>query len=89
MKKTPKDLASPPILASLNAIVAVTALTGIASKAVPAAKASEMNYDVKLQKSFGQNNVDMTTYTTVATQSYQFGRPGYNNDDSKTTTDQF
>jgi len=89
MKKTPKDLATSPILASLNAIVAATALTGIASKSTPTVNASESSYDVMQQKSTGFVNTDMTSYNTVATQSYIGFNGQYGVDDSRTTTDPY
>lgn len=92
MKKTPKDLASTPAFIALNSFVAASALTGIVSNMVTVANAAESNYDTKLQKSVNPaSSPEMTTYTTVATQSWppagQSG--GYGNDDSKTTTDAF
>lgn len=85
MKKTPKDLATSPAFAALNATVAVTALAGIASKSIPSANATEASYDLKLQKSTSSiSTPEMTTYNTVATDC-GFGRP--DRDDSKTTTD--
>lgn len=84
MKKTPLDLASSPIINAANAIVAVTALSGIAIKAIPVAKASDYTYDTKLQKRVDSNEIDMRTYTTTQTKDL-LG----NVNDSKTTTDQF
>jgi hypothetical protein len=91
MKKTPLDLASSPVLAALNTIVAASALAGVAAKSVPSVNADDLSYDTKLQKSVGGSDVDMTTYTTTHTQSFPppGQRGGYQNDDSKTTTDQF
>lgn len=88
--KTPKDLASAPALVALNTIVAASALTGIVSNTVSVAKASESNYDTKLQKSVNPaSSPEMTTYNTVATNSFNPNGSGLSQDDSRTTTDQF
>lgn len=89
MKKTPKDLASSPIITVVNSIVAATALTSIATKAVPSAQASEGKYDIKAQKDTGFSIPEMRTYNTVGTQSYIGYNGQYGVDDSKTTTDQW
>jgi hypothetical protein len=88
MKKTPKDLASTPAFVGLNSFIAASALTGIVSNMVTVVKAAESNYDTKIQKSVNPaSSPEMTTYTTVGTNSY--GNHGYGQDDSKTTTDTF
>ncbi len=88
MKKTPLDLASSPVLAALNTIVAASALAGVAAKSVPTVNADDVTYDTKLQKNVGKtNDVDMRTYTTTGTTC--FGTPYGQYDDSKTTTDQY
>lgn len=92
MKKTPKDLASPPAFVALNAMVAASALTGMLSQTVGSAKAKEPTYDTKIQKSVHDASpAEMATYTTTYTQSYPpLGTPGgWGNDDTKTTSDQF
>jgi hypothetical protein len=92
-KKTPANFATTSALSALNAIVAVTALTGIASSMASKAQASDSNqagYNMESQKSLDTNGLEMTTYTTVSTQSFvPGGGMGTSNDDSKTTTDQF
>jgi len=92
MKKTPKDLAATPAMLAFNTIVAASALTGIVSNMVSVAKATEPSYDAKFQKStHGLSAPEMTTYTTVYTQSYPPPGQGYQygNDDTRTTTDAF
>lgn len=92
MKKTPKDLATPPAMIALNAIAAASALTGIVSGMISKANANEASYDTKLQKSSHDLSApEMTTYTTVYTQSYPPPGQGfqYGNDDTKTSSDAF
>jgi hypothetical protein len=88
MKKTPADFASTPAAKALNAIVAVSALTGIIGAMTPKAQAADETqpaYNPSSQKSVGVNGLDMITYTTVATGSTLF----QSQEDSKTTSDQF
>ena len=86
-KKTPADFASTPALKAVNALVAITALAGMATNMAPAAHAaddSKATYNPATQKSIGVDGLEMITYTTVATGSV-FGSP----EDTKTTSDQF
>lgn len=92
MKRTPKDLAGVPAVMTVNAIVAASALAGILSNMIGKAVASEPSYDTKLQKSSHNLSApEMTTYTTVYTQSFPppGAGTGYGNDDTKTTTDAY
>ena len=87
MKKTPSAFATTPAANALQALVAVAALSGIASNITSTAHATEgaqATYNPATQKSIGVNGLDMITYTTVATGG-NFGQPA----DSKTTSDQF
>ena len=89
-KKTPANFATTSALSALNAIVAVTALTGIASSMISKAQATDQNqsgYNTESQKSLGSNGLEMTTYNTTATQSWQIGGNGPSNDDTHTDTD--
>ena len=92
-KKTPANFATTSALSAVNAIVAVTALTGIASSMASKAQASDntqATYNTETQKSLGTNGLELTTYTTVSTQSFvPGGGIGPSNDDSKTSTDQY
>ena len=87
MKKTPSAFAAAPAANALQALVAVAALSGIASNITSTAHASEgaqATYNPATQKSVGVNGLDMITYTTVQT-----GTSIVSQDDAKTTTDQF
>lgn len=88
MKKTPADFASTPAVRALNAIVAVSALTGIIGAMTPKAQAADETqpaYNPASQKSVGVNGLDMITYTTTQTGSFN----QFSQEDSKTTSDQF
>ena len=89
-KKTPANFATTSALSAVNAIVAVTALTGIASSMASKAQASDNTqaaYNTETQKSLGANGLEMTTYNSTSTQSFQFGQQGLVNDDTHTDTD--
>ena len=90
-RKTPRFFATNPSLTLINTLVAVSAATGIASKMIPSAHASEKFacYNLESQKTFNTGGIEMTTYNTVSTQSF----PGLDGrlqiDDSTTTTDNY
>lgn len=87
MKKTPADFAASPTVNALQALVAVAALSGIASNITTTAHATEgalATYNPATQKSVGVSGIDLVTYSTVYTQTTVVSH-----DDSKTTTDQF
>ena len=88
-KKTPSFFATNPSLTLFNTLVAVSAATGIASKMIPSAHASDKAcYNLESQKSFNTGGIEMTTYNTVGTQSCPMGNP-WQTDDSTTTTDNY
>ena len=90
MKKTPADFASSPTINALQALAAVTALSGIASSITSTAQATEGNqatYNAATQKAVGIGGLDLATVTTTATQSYQL--TGFGTDDAKSTQDAF
>lgn len=90
MKKTPADFATAPTVNALQALVAVAALSGVASSITSTAQATEgsqATYNPSSQKSVGLNGIDLATVTTTATQSYQIG--GFGTDDAKSTQDVF
>lgn len=87
-KKTPADFASTPAHKAVNALVAITALAGMAANMAPAAHAaddSQATYNPATQKSVGVDGLEMITYTTVSTGSYFAG----GQEDTKTTSDTF
>ena len=87
-KKTPADFASAPAHKAVNALVAITALAGMAANMVPDAHAadnSQATYNPATQKSVGVDGLEMITYTTVNTGSFVGG----SQEDTKTTSDQF
>jgi len=90
MKKTPADFATAPTVTALQALVAVSALAGLASQSVTpvqAAEGAQTTYNPATQKSVGANGLDLATITTVATQSFYNGN--ITTDDSKSSSDVF
>lgn len=88
-KKTPADFASTPAHKAVNALVAITALAGMAANMAPAAHAaddSQATYNPATQKSVGVDGLEMITYTTVNTGSLFGSTSG---EDTKTTSDTF
>ncbi|NBX88597.1 MAG: hypothetical protein EBQ86_00670 [Betaproteobacteria bacterium] len=90
-KKTPADFASTPAYNALQALVAATALTGLASNMIPkvsAATDNHFNYNAETQKAQLGSMTNLFTNTNGNVQTSSRGFGGYiGNDDNNGYTD--
>lgn len=90
-KKTPADFATTPAYNALQALVAATALTGLASHMIPKAQAAtdhQFNYNAETQKAQLGSMTNLFTNTSGNVQTSSRGFGGYiGNDDNNGYTD--
>jgi hypothetical protein len=90
-KKTPVDFATTPAYNALQALVAATALTGLASNMIPKATAAtdhQFNYNAETQKAQLGSMTNLYTNTSGNVQTSSRGIGGYiGNDDNNGYTD--
>lgn len=90
-KKTPADFATTPAYNALQALVAATALTGLASNMIPKATAAtdhQFNYNAETQKAQLGSMTNLYTNTSGNVQTSSRGLGGYiGNDDNNGYTD--
>ena len=90
-KKTPVDFATTPATNALQALVAATALTGLASNMIPKATAAtdhQFNYNAETQKAQLGSMTNLYTNTSGNVQTSSRGLGGYiGNDDNNGYTD--